>query len=172
MACALLLGIGCFATQADATPAETIIERCTHEDHPALGGFTPSEYAQALRQLPTEVREYAVECEEEIRKAELAAADGQPTATTAGAGPAAVTPPTPAEQRVLSTSARRAPAAIRLGNHATVPGVVHVNIASALNALPGPLLALVVIVMLAVVALGAAHLPQQFVERLRLRRRR
>jgi hypothetical protein len=172
-AAALLLCGASFAGPALATPAEEIIERCAHQEHVSLGGFTPSEYAQALRQLPTEVREYDGECEEQIRDAELAAAGGQSTATGASAAAAAsVTPPTPAEQRALTTSARKAPVAIQLGSHTALPGVVHVDVASALNALPTPLMALVAIVVLACLALGVAYLPRGLLQRLGLRPRR
>jgi hypothetical protein len=123
-------------SEASADQASTIIERCTHGE--SLAGFSRSAYAKALRELPTDVSEYS-DCEELIRKAELAAAG---IGGGSGGIGGAVAPPTPAEQEVLSTAARSREAPIRVGGAIEQPGVVPVSIASALNSLPVPLLAL------------------------------
>jgi hypothetical protein len=156
--------LGGFAGQAFANTASTIIYRCTH--HQSLVGFTPSQYAQALQQLPTEEREYS-ECEETIHNAELAAASGGQTRAIAAA--ASIAPPTPAEQQALTTTARKAPAQIKLGSQTALPGVVHVDIANALNSLPAPLVALIVLLLVAGVTIGVGSLPHGIVERLRRR---
>jgi hypothetical protein len=144
---------------ARANVASTIIERCTHGE--SIAGYPRSAYAQALGELPTVVSEYS-DCEELIRKAELAAitggVGGLPGAFgTGGSGllgtPGAIPPPTPAEQEILSASGHtRAAPAIKVGNSVEQPGVLHVNLASALNSLPTPLLALLALLL----ALGAA----------------
>jgi hypothetical protein len=160
----LALVFGGFVGQAGASVASTIIERCGQ--HQPLGGFPTSAYAQALRELPTVVAEYSP-CEELIRDAEDAAASGSQTL-----GTAAIAPPTPGEQQALTNSARKSPAPIKLGSQTALPGVLHVNIASVLNSLPAPLLALVALLVAAGVAMGAASLPAGIVTRLGLWRRR
>jgi hypothetical protein len=130
---------------ARADEASTIIERCTHGQ--SLGGFSRGAYRKALRELPTDVSEYS-DCEELIRKAALAAGGG------IGGGPGSggyVAPPTPAEQETLTRAAHSPPPAVKVGNDSVQPGVVPVNLASALNSLPAPLMAL----LAALVALGA-----------------
>jgi hypothetical protein len=142
---ALLLAPAGGISVARADEASTIIERCAHGQ--SLAGFKRSAYAKALHELPTDVREYS-DCEELIRKAALAAAGG-------GAGPgggAATAPPTPAEQETLTRAAHARPTPIKVGGHSELPGVVPVSLASALNALPTPLMAL----LAALLALGAA----------------
>ncbi len=162
--------LGGFVGQAHANAVETIIHRCAHELHPQLGGFTPSQYAQALRHLPTVVREYDGECEELIRNAELNAASGSSAAS--GSAAAVVVPPTPAEQQALTTSARTPAAATRVGGSSELPGVVHADVASALNSLPTPLLALVAALAACAIAVGVGFLPPGLRERLFVRRRK
>jgi hypothetical protein len=140
----VVLALAAFATlaawgapAARADEASTIIERCTHGQ--SLAGFSRRAYAKALRELPTDVSEYS-DCEELIRKAALAAAGG--IGGGPGAGGAPVAPPTPAEQAVLASAAHSRSAPIRVGGSAEQPGVVPVSLASALNSLPAPLMAL------------------------------
>jgi hypothetical protein len=150
---------------ARANAASTIIERCTHGE--SIAGYPRSAYAQALRELPTVVSEYS-DCEELIRKAELAAITGGgiPGAAfgTGGTGalgiPGAIPPPTPAEQEVLAASAhtRAGAAPVRVGNSIEQPGVLHVNLASALNSLPTPLLALLALLLALALAVGGGSL--------------
>jgi hypothetical protein len=143
--------------------ASTIIERCTHGE--SIAGYPRSAYAQALRELPTVVSEYS-DCEELIRKAELAAiTGGVPGAFgTGGSGllgtPGAIPPPTPAEQEILSASAhtRAGAAPIKVGNSIEQPGVLHVSLASALNSLPTPLLALLALLLALGLAAGGISL--------------
>ncbi len=162
---ALALLLSGFAGQALANTASTIIYRCTH--HESFVGFTPSQYAAALQQLPTEVREYS-ECEELIHNAELkAASGGQAAAITAAAS---IAPPTPAEQQILTTTAHKAPTPVKLGSQTALPGVVHVDIAAAFNSLPAPLIALIILLLAAGVTTGVGSLPHGLVERLRSRR--
>jgi hypothetical protein len=163
----IALLLGGFAGQAAASVASSIIYKCGHNE--PFGGYTPSEYAQALRQLPTEVSEYTA-CEELIHHAELAAASGGQTGAIAAA--ATIAPPTPAEQQTLTATAHKSPAPIKLGSQTALPGVVHVDIAAALNSLPAPLVALIVLLLAAGVAIGVGSLPHGIVEQLRSRRRK
>jgi len=126
------------ASPARASTGGTIIDRCIHGQ--PLSGFSQQAYREALANLPTEVEEYS-DCANLIRRAELSAAGG-----AGGAGePAAATAPiplSPAERRALNNVPKVGSAPLRVGNQVVRPGVAHVNIASALNSLPSPLIAL------------------------------
>ena len=140
----------------------TIIERCTHGQ--SLSGFSEQDYRQALRELPTEVEEYS-DCANLIRHAELAAAGGGGPSVGGGAAPI---PLTPAERAGLSHAATAGSEPLAVGNQIVRPGVVPVNIASALNSLPTPLLATLAFLLacLALVIGGAIR------DRVRARRTR
>jgi hypothetical protein len=131
----------------------TIIERCTHAE--SLSGFSQQAYTKALHEMSAETSEYS-DCAELIQKARLAAAHGLGSGVGsvgvpggAGGGPAgAVAPPTPLEQHALETDAHRARGTpVRVGAGIVEPGVVHVNVASAVSTLPTPLLALLILLL-------------------------
>jgi len=132
---AMLLGS---AAPADASVGETIILRCTHAQ--SLSGFSQQAYSEALRDLNAVTEEYS-DCASLIRAAQLAAAVGG----TTGASGATVVPilPTPSEKRAIERATRSGPPLVRVGNEEIHPGVVHVDIASAISSLPTPLLATV-----------------------------
>jgi hypothetical protein len=146
---AVLLTALLAAPAARADVGETIIQRCTHGQ--SLAGYTPSDYARALKELSADAEEYT-ECASLIRQAQLAAAGGR-----SSAGAAVLTPTTPAEQRAIATAAHVPPAAVSVGGKLVQPGVVHANAASALSSLPAPLLALLAFLLacVAVIAGGA-----------------
>jgi hypothetical protein len=121
---------------AAADVGATIISRCTSGK--SLGGFSQSAYRKALQELPTEVEEYS-DCANLIRRAQLAAAGkGGSSGEPATAAPI---PVTAAERTALSQAPKTGSAPVRVGDKAVSPGVIHANIASALNSLPTPLLA-------------------------------
>ncbi len=141
---ALLLGL---PPRALADEASSVIERCAKGQ--SLAGFSEPALAKALRQLSTVLQEYS-NCEELIRRAELASAGGGPAARSAAAagGPAggsyggeAPLTPTAAEQPALAAARRSGASRQDLGGRAITPGVVHVDLGSALSALPDSLLA-------------------------------
>jgi hypothetical protein len=145
---------------AGADVGATIIERCTHGQ--SLSGFSQQAYRKALQEVTAEVNEYS-ECSNLIRKAELSAAGrGVGAAGGGGGAPSTLTvnvpPPTPAEQHTLQQVTRGAGATpVRVGAQTVVPGVVHANIASAVNSLPTPLLALLAFMLtIALLVLGRA----------------
>jgi hypothetical protein len=146
---------------AGADTGATIIEKCTHGQ--PLSGYTEQDYRQALHELPTEVEEYS-DCANLIRHAELGAAGGG--SESAGAG-AVATPLTPAEHAAIKHAATSAAAPVQIGGQTVRPGVVHVNIASALNSLPSSLLATLafLIACLVIIVGGAIR------ERVRARKR-
>jgi hypothetical protein len=151
---AALLVLLLLATAASAGTTNKIFEECSNGVVPR--GFSQQAYNRALKHMRAELSEYS-DCPDLIRKAELANAGG--TSGVSGAGgassPAAVAPATPAEQHGLEEIPHAAAPAIKVGGEVIHPGVVHVDIASALSALPTPLLALLAFLLAcALAALG------------------
>jgi hypothetical protein len=164
-----LLGTPTTARAARSREASEIINACTHDR--SLAGFSQQAYSQALEQMLTYTREYTP-CEEEILKAREAAALNGNRVPGAGAVPSgsggpgsggaegagglgfASIPPTPTEQETMRHSAEAPPGAIVEGADSVTPGVVPVDIASVVHALPVPLLAL--LALLAAMALAGA----------------
>jgi hypothetical protein len=143
---ALLAG----APSAQASQASTIVEKCAKKE--SFGGYSQNAYRQALKQLPTIVVEYTA-CTEEIRKAELAAAGGggEVASTTSPASvPLALTP---TEQSAVQNAHHNGATPVRIGSEPIRPGVVHANIASAINTLPHSLFAVLALMFAGAVAL-------------------
>lgn len=138
-----LLALLSFAPAAGANVGEQIIERCLHGK--SLSGFSQSAYSQALQEMTTESEEYSA-CSALIRQAQLAAASGRGGSAAAG-GSIVALPATPAEQQAIARAAHSSPPPAQIGGRLVRPGVVHVNIASALSSLPTPLLATVIFVL-------------------------
>ncbi len=149
----LLLMALSLATPAGADIGETIIQRCVHGQ--PLGGFSQSAYSRALKDLTAETEEYS-NCSSLIRQAQLAAAGGGAGSLAAGVAAVPIAA-TPAEQRAITRAAHGAPVPVQVGGQVIHPGVVHVDIASALSSLPTPLLAAVAFLLacLLVIAGGA-----------------
>jgi hypothetical protein len=138
------------AAPAGASEASKILEACGEGKVPS--GYSQQAYEQALKQMPPYVAEYSP-CTDLIHKAQLAAAAGRggPGAGAGGSGGAGetgtaggipVAPPTPAEQHTLESVSHSGSTPVEVGSEAIHPGVVHADIASAVSALPTPLLAL------------------------------
>ncbi len=165
---ALLLAFGAAAPAGAAGTVRKILETCSNGEIPT--GYSQQAYDQALKQMPAELSEYS-DCPSLIHKAQLAAAAGArggAGSVAAGAGgPGAVAPPTPTEQRVLEHVAHSGSEPVRVGGEVIHPGVVHVNIASAIAKLPTPLLLLLAFL----VACGLLVLGRVVGVRLRARRR-
>jgi hypothetical protein len=152
-AVALLMG----APSAQASEAQAIIEKCAQNK--PIGGYTQKAYREALKQLPTIAIEYSF-CEEQIRKAELAAAGGGGVAPSTGVSPNVALPLTQSEQHAVQNAHRSGGSApVQVGSEPIQPGVVHANIASAVNTLPHSLFAVLAFLLagalvLAVVEVG------------------
>jgi hypothetical protein len=138
---------------ASASEASTIIYRCVNGK--SLSGFKQAAYRKALKELAETGRQYS-DCEELIRKAQLAAAGGLSSGGGGlpGAAQAVPLPVTPTEQHAIDSAGHTSPGSVAVGNKLVVPGVTHANIASVFSSLPAPLLALVIFVLAC--ALGAA----------------
>jgi hypothetical protein len=139
---ALMMMLLSLAAPADADIGEKIILRCTHGE--SLSGFTQKDYNKALKELETSSEEYT-DCASLIHQAQLAAAGARRGGGGVGdgstsSGPGAIAPATPAERSALSRAPRGGSVPLRVGNQIVRPGVVHVDIASALSSLPNPLL--------------------------------
>jgi hypothetical protein len=129
------------APPAGASQATRILEACSNGTLPT--GYSQQAYSQAIKQMEPEQAEYT-DCPDLIHKAQLA---GSHSASSAGgssgsATAAAVAPPTPTEQHTLEGIPHASAPQVHVGGEVIHPGVVHVDIASALSSLPGPLLAL------------------------------
>jgi hypothetical protein len=143
LVCALLV----LAPQARADVGETIVLRCTHNQ--SIGGYSQSDYRKALNEIEADAEEYG-DCGERIRAAQEAAATGgaggaggagsSGGGAGGGAAPVALTA-TPSQQRAIAKATSARPEPIALGGHEIHPGVVHVDVASALSKLPSPLMA-------------------------------
>jgi hypothetical protein len=165
---ALLVMLLSFAAPAQANIGEKIILRCTHGE--SLRGFTQKDYEKALKELETSLEEYSG-CASLIHQAQRAAAGshggsggGGGGLIGAGATTAAATA-TPAERRNLSRAKRAGAAPLQVGSQVIRPGVVHLDIASALSSLPTPLLAILLFLLACAVALAGGVLRNRVSDR-------
>jgi hypothetical protein len=158
----------CMLALAAAAPAlassvgQTIVEKCGH--HESFSGYTQRQYEEALKDMSTATREYS-SCEQEIRKAELAAAGGGTGGAAATSAHTAI-PLTPAEQKEVQRAHKHGSAPVKVGDEPVRPGVVHANIASAVNTLPHSLFAVLALLL----AAGAVVIAGEVRKRVRARR--
>ncbi len=137
---AVLVALASSPATAQANIAEKIIDRCTHGE--SLSRFSQKAYSEALKELSAGTEEYS-NCAQLIRQAQLAAA-GSGRGAGGGVTPAAgAVTPTPSEQKAIAHAHTAGSAPVQVGSETIHPGVVPVNIASALSSLPTPLLATV-----------------------------
>lgn len=167
-AVAALLTLG--AGPAFASEANTIIEHCAKGQ--SLSGFSEKGYREALKEMPTAGLEYSP-CEEQIRRAELAAAGGGGQGVGgavggAGSSSSVPLPLTPSEQHEVLSAERQAPAPVPLGKTPVQPGVVHADVASAASTLPPSLLAVLALLLAGCLLFSTA----KGIERVRARRDR
>jgi len=130
------------AAPAGASEVTKIYEACGNGTVPT--GYSQQAYSQAIKEMEPFLAEYSA-CPDLIHKAQLAGAAGPHSAGTSSpgeAGTTAVAPPTPTEQHTLESIPHANAPPVQVGGEVIHPGVVHVNLASAFNALPTPLLAL------------------------------
>jgi len=143
------------ASPASASVGNTIVEKCLNGK--PFSGYTPADYREALKDLSTEAIEYS-ECGNLIRKAELAAAGGGTGSSAGTAASKVALPLTPAEQKAVQKAhGNHGSAPVKVGNEPVFPGVVHANIASAVNTLPHSLLALLAFLLAAAALLAAGE---------------
>ena len=141
LAAALVLAFPVIAS-ANASEVTKIYEACGNGTVPT--GYSQQAYSQAIKEMEPFLAEYSA-CPDLIHKAQLAGAAGSHGAGASGpseAGTTAVAPATPTEQHTLESIPHASAPPVRIGGEVIHPGVVHVNLASAFNTLPTPLLAL------------------------------
>jgi hypothetical protein len=158
-AVALLSG----APAVQASEAQTIIEKCGHGE--SFSGYSQNAYRNALKQMPTEVSEYT-DCANLIRKDELAVAGGGAGAAPSGAASNVALPLTAAEQRAVQSAHHNGSAPVQVGSEPIQPGIVHANIASAVNKLPNSLVAVLAFLLAGALMLAVGEV----VKRVRARR--
>jgi hypothetical protein len=148
------------AAPAGASEVTKILETCANGTVPT--GYSQQEYSQAIKKMPAELAEYS-DCPDLIHKAQLAGAAGSHGGPGSGSGgsaggtgaTAAVAPPTAVEQHTLEGIPHASAPPVHVNGEVIHPGVVHVDIASALSALPTPLLALLAFLLVcALLVLG------------------
>jgi hypothetical protein len=145
------------ASPAHASIGEKIILRCTHGQ--SLSGFSQSAYRQALKELSADAEEYSP-CSQQIRQAQVAAAAG----TRGGGGPGQSTAApvsiaaTPSEQRAIGHAQLSGSEPVKVDGATINPGVVHVNVASALSSLPTPVLATLAFLLACLLAVAGGAL--------------
>ncbi|GAC1433978.1 MAG: hypothetical protein NVSMB51_00040 [Solirubrobacteraceae bacterium] len=141
-----LTAIAAFAllpSGAGANPG-TLIRDCL-QNGKVTGHYSPSDYRQALADLPTDVAEYS-DCAAVIRGAQLANAAGGSLAASAAAGTVANTlqdplaTAAPAERAAVIKARRTGGAPLLLNGTLVRPGVVAVHSSAFLHRLPTPLL--------------------------------
>jgi hypothetical protein len=148
------LALAIAAPVAIGNVGQTIVDKCGKGE--PFGGYTQSQYKEALKDMATGTSEYS-NCENEIRKAELAAAGGG-TGSAAGtaASHTAITL-SAAERKAVQGAHKRGSAPVQVGDEPIRPGVVHADVASAVNNLPHSLFALLALLLAAAAVLVAGE---------------
>lgn len=157
MAAATLAAIAAFAVAppASANVGEKIIEKCANNE--PFSGYTPADYRQALKQMETGALEYS-DCANLIRKAELASAGGGTGASAGTAASKVALPLSPTEQKAVQKAhGNHGSSPVKVGSEPVFPGVVHANIASAVNTLPHSLLALLAFLLAGMLVLAVGE---------------
>jgi hypothetical protein len=149
------------AQPARANVAERIIERCGHLE--SLSGFSQRAYREALKELNGDAVEYS-NCAAQIRQAQLEAAAGtQGAAGGAAQGATSVAiAPTPSQRRAITHAQHAGSEPVKLDGRVIHPGVVHVDVASALSSLPTPLLVILTFLIVCALALAGGVLRKRF----------
>jgi hypothetical protein len=143
-----------FASSALANQAQRIIEKCGHGE--PFSGYSQGAYREALKQMTTTGIEYG-ECENLIRKAEEAGAGGGAGATAGTPSSNLALPLTPAERHAVQSAHRSGSAPVQVGSEPVRPGVVHADIASAVNTLPHSLFAVLAFLLVGALLLAAGE---------------
>lgn len=148
---------------ANADAGAAIVTQC-FQTGTVSDTYSQAAYSEALRELGADAVEYS-DCAQLIRAAQLqAAAQAGGGGTSGGVGTGFGAAPTvapasftPAEKAALAAlaSPKTGGAPVSVGGHLVSPGLVHVNLASAVNTLPTPLQVLLgILAAAALLALG------------------
>jgi hypothetical protein len=148
------LALAVAAPVAVGNVGQTIVDKCGKGE--PFGGYTQAQYKEALKDMATGTSEYSA-CESEIRKAELAAAGGGTGGAAGTAASHTAIALSPAEQKAVQKAHKQGSAPVQVGGEAIRPGVVHADIASAVNDLPHSLFALLALLLAAAAVLVAGE---------------
>lgn len=148
------LALAIAAPAAIGNVGQTIVDKCGKGE--PFGGYTQAQYKEALKDMATGTSEYSA-CESEIRKAELAAAGGGTGGTAGTAASHTAIALSPSEQKAVQVAHKQGSAPVQVGGQAIRPGVVHADIASAVNDLPDSLFALLALLLVAAAVLVAGE---------------
>jgi hypothetical protein len=152
------------AGPASANVGEEIIIRCGHVE--SLSGFSQSAYDQALKELEADAEEYSP-CAAQIHAAQRAAAAAGAGGGGAQGAAGAQSPnqvaiaPTPSQRRAITHAEHAGAEPVKLGGRTLHPGVVHVDVASALSSLPTPLLVVMAFLLACALALAGGKLAKR-----------
>jgi hypothetical protein len=147
------------ASPAHASAASQIVEKCAKGE--PFGGYSQQAYREALKQLPTEVIEYSA-CSNEIGKDALTASKGGGGSAAAEAASSNVPLPlSPSEQRAVQSAHHNGSTPVQVGSQPIRPGVVHADIASAVNTLPDSLLAMLAFLLVGALVLAAGEVAKR-----------
>ena len=149
------------AQPARANVGEEIILRCAHVE--SLSGFSQSAYDQALKELEADAEEYSP-CAAQIHAAQRAAAAGAAGARGASGAHTAnqvAIAPTPSQRRAIAHAEHAGSEPVKLDGRVIHPGVVHVDVASALSSLPTPLLVIIAFLLACALALAGGKLAKR-----------
>ena len=143
---------------AQANAGNQIIRQCLATDS-VSGHYTQQDYAWALAHLPSDVAEYS-DCQDVIRRAELAAAGGRTGLVGPGGAIGAATrdpfaTASAAEKASIIAAQRARPGRLRVGSDYVSPGSLAVAPSAFLHRLPGPLLAALAALIAAALAAAA-----------------
>jgi hypothetical protein len=160
--CAVLVSGLAFPASASADLGSKVVYQCLHTGS-VSDTWPQAAYTQALHDLGADSIEYS-DCAQQIRAAQLAAAargaGGRGAASSIGGAPVvAASSFTPKERAAIAALASPSTggAPVPVGGHLVQPGLVHVDLASAVSTLPTPLKALLAILAAAaLLALGRA----------------
>jgi hypothetical protein len=148
------LALAIAAPLAIGDVGQTIVDKCGKGE--PFGGYTQAQYKEALKDIATGTSEYS-NCENEIRKAELAAAGGGTGSAAGSAASHTAITLSPAERKAVQGAHKQGSAPVQVGGETIRPGVVHANIASAVNNLPDSLFALLALLLAAAAVLVAGE---------------
>lgn len=191
---ALAAAFALAAPAAALASPSAVITDCTTNGR-LTKSYSQSDYAAALKNIPTDVDEYT-DCRDVIRRAQLGSAGGSSSSgsgggttgagggTTGGGGSTggtsagatgggsaghsadqALKKATPSQRRAIEQARVQAAAPVRLGGHIVQPGELGFGGSSLLNSLPTPLVVVLVLLALGALAAGGSFLKARVVAR-------
>ncbi len=172
----------CAAAPAGAASTSTQIYRDCEDDGRLQGSYSPADIREARRDMPSDLAEYT-DCPDVLRRAELAGdldGPGTPPPSTGGGGavpadsggaPAVddLVPQTDADNQALADASKAPERPVTVAGENVLAGVAPLRDGYEANAIPGPLVVVLVLMALAGLALCLPPLRRHGLPRLRRR---